>query len=209
MDKGRENKKTAGKNNNGLERILKESAKLLARQGYHGTSMRDLAETTGHSLAGLYHYLDSKEDLLFKINESGFTSLLENAKKVIEEQVKPEAKLRAVIGNHIDFFSNHMNEMRVMVFGTQDIDKKRSRLISDLKDDYARIINRVVADYIQSHSGDRPDEKEVSRKTYLLFGMMNWIYGWYSKNEHGSADELADDIYQTFTEGCVRRRAAR
>ncbi len=188
---------------NNLDAILKKSAKLMAKQGYHGTSMRDLAEVTGHSLSGLYHYLDSKDELIFKINERGFTSLLEIAKEIRERDILPADKLRSVISNHIDFFSGNMSEMRVMMFGTHDIDKKRSQVISDLKDDYASIVRQVVHDYLQSQSDKQFSESEISRKTYLLFGMMNWIYGWYSKNEHGSASELADDIYVTFTQGCL------
>lgn len=191
--------------NNGLDEILRKSAKLMAKQGYHGTSMRDLAETTGHSLSGLYHYLDSKDELLFKINERGFTSLLETAKNILEQEISPEDKLKAVIGNHIDFFSSNMSEMRVMMFGTHDIDRKRSQIIIGLKDDYASIVKQVVSGYMNSRSNKQFAEQEISRKTYLLFGMMNWIYGWYSKNEHGSASELASDIYDTFTQGCVKR----
>jgi len=189
--------------NNNLDEILKRSAELMAKQGYHGTSMRDLAGTTGHSLSGLYHYLESKDDLLFKINERGFTALLQRARSISQQDTLPGEKLEAIIRNHIEFFSNHLNEMRVMMFGTQDIDRKRGRIIGKLKDDYASIVTQVVAGYLERASERRFTASEISRKTYLLFGMMNWIYGWYSKNEHGPANELATDIYTTFTKGCA------
>ena len=96
-----------------------------------------------------------------------------------------------------------MSEMRVMMFGTHDLDRKRGQVIRQLKDDYASIVKLAVNGFIESQSDRLVSEPEVSRKTYLLFGMMNWIYGWYSKNEHGSADELAEDIYETFTKGCL------
>jgi AcrR family transcriptional regulator len=175
----------------------------MAKQGYHGTSMRDLAETTGHSLSGLYHYLDSKDDLLFKINERGFSSLIDTSRSILDQAISPDDKLMAIIANHVDFFSSHMSEMRVMMFGTHDIDKKRSQMIAELKADYASIVKKVVDGYVKDHSDKQFEEPEISRKTYLLFGMMNWIYGWYSRNEHGSANELAGDIYETFTKGCV------
>jgi len=31
---------------------------------------------------------------------------------------------------------------------------------------------------------------------------MNWIFGWYSATRHGTADQVADDIFRTFTRGC-------
>lgn len=197
--------KLSGKRNgnNSLDEILKKSARLMAKQGYHGTSMRDLAETTGHSLSGLYHYLDSKDDLLFKINERGFSSLIDTSRSILDRDISPADKLKAVISNHVEFFSSHMSEMRVMMFGTHDIDRKRSQMIVALKSEYASIVKQVVDGYIKGHSDKQIDEPETSRKTYLLFGMMNWIYGWYSRNEHGSASELASDIYETFTKGCL------
>lgn len=202
------NKLSVNRNgNNNLDEILKKSAKLMARQGYHGTSMRDLAETTGHSLSGLYHYLESKDELLFKINERGFSSLLGAAKSISEKEDPPDVKLKAVITNHIEFFSGHMNEMRVMMFGTHDIDRKRSQIINELKDNYAAIVEQVVGGYMRGHSRKEFAASEISRKTYLLFGMMNWIYGWYSRNEHGSAEELINDIYETFTKGCLGESA--
>jgi len=36
----------------------------FGRKGYEGASMRDLSRATGMSLAGLYHYFESKERLL-------------------------------------------------------------------------------------------------------------------------------------------------
>src|ERR1035437_4136971 len=165
---GTEPMPTKKSSNSGLDDILKKSAKLMAKQGYHGTSMRDLAQSMGHSLSGLYHYFDSKDDLLFKINERGFSSLLGTARGIVEQQISPADLRKAVIGNQIEFFSDHMSEMRVMMFGHHDIDRKRSQIIVGLKDEYASIVKQVVGDYMQSLPGKRFTELEISRQTYLL-----------------------------------------
>ncbi len=189
------------KGQNGLDDILEKCAALMAKKGYHGTSMRDLAVVTERSLSGLYHYFNSKEDLLFLINERGFSSLLENA-QTISKSWSSKEQLKKAIFDHIEFFSRHMNEMKIMMFGTQSIDKKQSKLINKLKDDYANEIKSIVSSYMHDSSNDVFSDAEVSRRTYLLFGMMNWIYGWYSKSEHGSSEALAQDIFNTFTQGC-------
>ena len=38
--------------------------------------------------------------------------------------------------------------------------------------------------------------------------MMNWIFGWYSFDEHGPVEALGEDIYITFTKGCLALRPA-
>lgn len=189
--------------NRALDEILEKSARLMASKGYHGTSMRDLAQTTGRSLSGLYHYFSNKQELLYLINYRGFGSLVKSAHQLMTEDLDAEKRLRKLIWNHVKFFSLHQSEMRVMMFGTHEIDEVRSREISGLKHEYSDEFKIAVAEYIYQHSGTKLDKKHLERKSYLLFGMMNWVYGWFSTDEHGTVEELAEDIYTTFTGGCI------
>jgi len=186
--------------NPNLDKILERSARLMAHRGYHGTSMRDLAEVTGRSLSGLYHYLEGKEDLLYLINRQGFTSLLDMVETLPGD---PAERLKALITRHIEYFADHLEEMRVMMFGTLDLSKDRGREISQLKEAYRQNVQTIVGKFIEGARGEPLGDAALTRKTYLLFGMMNWIFGWYSSGHHGSPRDLADDIYRTFTEGCA------
>lgn len=45
------------------EEILDAALEVIAREGYHGASVRELAEAVGLSQAGLLHYFPSKDEL--------------------------------------------------------------------------------------------------------------------------------------------------
>ena len=96
----------------GLDEILRYSARLMAQRGYHGTSLRDIASETGRSLAGLYHYFRTKEDLVYWINVRGFSALTKSLKAVLAELPNPEDRLYALIYNHLDYFSHHRDDGR-------------------------------------------------------------------------------------------------
>lgn len=49
------------------ERILEEAAALFVHYGYHGLSMRQIAEAAGVSKAGLYYHYEDKEALFLAI----------------------------------------------------------------------------------------------------------------------------------------------
>lgn len=198
--------------------ILAQSAALMSRQGYHGTSMRDLARTTGRSLSGLYHHFANKEELLYLINERGFSPLLANAERLRSEYRSGNDRPRAagpasaallcdLIGAHLGYFGSHLNEMRVLMFGTQPLSSTHGQAIRQLKDRYTEIFRFAVGEYIGARR-EAATATEIERKTYLLFGMMNWIFGWYSFDEHGPAEVLAEEIYITFTKGCLAVRPA-
>lgn len=49
------------------EEILHAALAVVAREGYHGASVKELAEAVGLSQAGLLHYFDSKDELFVEI----------------------------------------------------------------------------------------------------------------------------------------------
>lgn len=185
----------------GLDEILRKSATLMAAKGFHGTSMRDLAQETGRSLSGLYHYFRSKEDLLFLINSGGFTTLNTVWRELVETIEHPHEKLFAFIYFHISYFVEHMDEMRVMTWGTQTMHLEKARVIQKLKDRYTDGVKDVVRGLSESCTGQPIDDLRLARQTYLLFGMMNWTFTWYSPKRHGSTGDLIKDIYRTFVSG--------
>jgi AcrR family transcriptional regulator len=52
--------------------ILDAAAALFLEQGYHGFSMRQVAEHIGYSATTIYLYFASKDDLLFTVADEGF-----------------------------------------------------------------------------------------------------------------------------------------
>src|SRR5207237_4901580 len=97
-----------------LAHILRTSARIIAENSYHSTSMRDISRATGVSLAGLNHYCKSKEELLFLIQDHCFGRVLERLKERVKGIDDPFDKLRIFIDNHLSFFAANMAEMKVL-----------------------------------------------------------------------------------------------
>src|SRR5512132_1026637 len=80
-----------------LELILRTSARIFAEKSYHSTSMRDISRATSVSLAGLYYYCKSKEELLFLIQDHCFGRVLERLEQRIKGIDDPMTKLHIFI----------------------------------------------------------------------------------------------------------------
>jgi len=185
----------------GLREILRKSSRLMADVGFHGTSMRTLSRATDRSLSGLYHYFTSKEDLLFLINYHGFTTINETWQRMAGSFETPQARLYGFIYVHTHYYVANMDEMRVMMWGTQPLERERAMVIEKLKDQHTTDARNIVKELHEAATGRSIGHQRLSRLTYLLFGMMNWIFGWYSSRSHGSVDELIRDIFRTFMNG--------
>src|SRR5205807_7888419 len=160
-----------------LELILRTSARIFAKKSYHSTSMRDISRATGVSLAGLYHYCKSKEELLFLIQDHCFGRVLERLAQRVKETDDPFEKLRLFIDNHLSFFAANMAEMKVLSHEAESLAGDLHKHVSTKKEKYARVARKILREIAEQERTNVRIDLTVA--TYALFGMMNWIYNWY------------------------------
>ena len=178
-----------------LDHLLAQAARVFAEKGYHSTSMRDLAAASGMSLAGMYYYVDGKEELLALIQERCFTRVLEGGRRAALGATDPAERLQAFIRHHVTFFADHMAEMKVLAH-------EPDARVAGVKRRYVDVLERLLKDAA-------PDEAAVDRSAaaYVLFGMMNWIYTWYDPAGEIDPRRLADLIARIFLGGFVEAQS--
>jgi AcrR family transcriptional regulator len=186
-----------------LEFILRTSARIFAEKGYHSTSMRDISRETNVSLAGLYYYCRSKEELLFLIQDNCFGHVLERLVERLRETNEPVEKLRLVIENHLSFFAANMAEMKVLSHEADSLAGEWYEHVSGKKQQYTKLVRRILSE-VQAQQRGRENGRQkidLTVATYALFGMMNWIYNWYDPRGPLSVNDLVDNIARLFLSG--------
>ena len=197
-----------------LELILRTSARIFADKSYHSTSMRDISRATGVSLAGLYHYCKSKEELLFLIQDHCFGRVLERLEERIKTIEDPFEKLRIFVDNHLSFFAANMAEMKVLSHEAESLAGDLHEHVSTRKRQYTRTARKILSEvqHASANSAGRAPRRNGQRgrtakpidlavATYALFGMMNWIYNWYDPRGKLSVSQLVDNITRLFLTG--------
>ncbi len=182
-----------------LELILRTSARIFADKSFHSTSMREISRETGVSLAGLYHYCKSKEELLFLIQDHCFGRVLERLEQRIKGITDPFEKLRIFIDNHLSFFAANMAEMKVLSHEAESLAGDLHEHVSTKKEKYARLARRILRE-MQERQRIK-SQIDLTVATYGLFGMMNWIYNWYDPRGKLSVNQLVDNITRLFVNG--------
>ncbi len=187
-----------------LERLLSTAARVFADKGFHATTMRDLARATGMSLAGMYYYVRSKEDLLCAIQERCFHQVLAGAAAALADATGPTDRIARFIRHHVGFFTSHMSEMKVLSHEARSLSGARLEKINRLKRRYVDLLARLIAE-LEPDGAGRPDPRITA---YGLFGMMNWIYTWYDPKGPVSPETLAEHFAQLFLTGATAPSAA-
>lgn len=184
-----------------LERLLDVAAEIFADKGYHNTSIRDIAGTAGVSLSGLYYYFDSKDELLFRIQDRCFRTVLAELERRLAGLTDPEERLRTLIRNHVGFFVQHMAAMKVASHEYDSLRGEYRDRIRELRHRYVEITTEILRDLRRATGAG--DAVVLRVATFALFGMMNWIYTWYRPGRDVPVDRLSDHLYRVFTSGFV------
>jgi AcrR family transcriptional regulator len=188
-----------------LSKILDHATAVFYEKGYEGASMRDLSRVTGLSLAGLYYYFESKEELLYLIQKHYFTVVVERLQKRLENVSDAEARVRAFILNHFEYFlAENYKATKVLSKEDDVLAGNLSTEVTALKRRYYR----SCADLVGALKQEKGLEFNTRVAVLSLFGMMNWIYTWYKPQVDPEAGALArqvGDIFLTGIKSSVKR----
>src|SRR3989441_12024669 len=97
-----------------LAKILGHATEVFYEKGYEGASMRDLSRASGMSLAGMYHYFESKEKLLYLIQRHTFNTIVKQLRRKLDSAINPEERIRVLIFNHLEYFLANQKAMKVL-----------------------------------------------------------------------------------------------
>jgi AcrR family transcriptional regulator len=183
-----------------LDGLLSSAARVFAQRGYHRTSMRDLARASGISLAGVYYYVQSKEELLFLIQRRNFEAVLDGMRQALAGVSDPVDRLARFIDNHLDYFATHMAEMKVLSHEAGALTGEYLQRVNDMKREYTRALMDILAEIEKTHGPAHANRRVAA---YSLFGMMNWIYNWYDPLGDVGVELLSQTICRLFLGGYV------
>lgn len=179
------------------ELLLATAANVFAAKGFHPTTMRDLARATGMSLAGIYYYVRSKDELLYLVQHQCFTAVLRGADRVAEVHRDPAERLTALIEHHVGFFADHMDEMKVLSHEADSLSGDHCRVVGDLKRRYLDLMVDALG-ALDEAEGLRVPPRVAA---FALFGMLNWIYTWYDPSGPVPLPALAEHFATIATHG--------
>lgn len=181
--------------------ILRIAAQLFAQRGYEGTSLDMIAEQMGMHKATLYHYVRSKEEVLYYCLVKSFENLDEVVEKMQDRSIPTLERLRFFATSLAHAQNNDFGRCLVIVglrplTGDASVDIRR----------FQRRLDNTVRDLITEGiaSGDiKPCAPALL--SAMLFGMLNWVPQWY----HADGKFSLDDVVDTFMNALVYGIAAK
>ncbi len=192
--------KNAERHDRKLAGILRAASRIFAQEGYDRASIRLVAEAAGVSVPGIYHYVRSKEELLFLIQHRAFDDLVQRYVSDSEREKDPAARLELLIRNHLERFVANMEELVVC---SREIDRLQGSFLEQVQALQRKYFSKAVQIFEEIGRQRGTPHVEPRIAALAMFGSINWIFTWYRPLAGEAPEKLASDFARLFLHGFV------
>ncbi|MFK7836885.1 MAG: TetR/AcrR family transcriptional regulator [Sulfitobacter sp.] len=178
-------KETKPRRGNKREEVLKRAAELIARQGFDGTSMRDIASAVDMLPGSLYYHFPSKEDMLLAIHERVVNDMINGVQSAIAKGKDPWDRLERAAVAHLKGLLDTGNLVAII---SPNFAEGREELNQSLKN-HRREYETIFRDLFDAL--DMPPGTDRALLRLQLLGALNWVPVWYNPKGGKKPDKIA------------------
>jgi TetR/AcrR family transcriptional regulator, cholesterol catabolism regulator len=157
--------------------------------------VEEIAETVGILKGSLYHYIDSKEDLLFGILREVHVEvdeLLSGARG--RDDLSPLERLLEYVRRQATYNAKNIAKISVYYRDLNQLSAERAAEIATLRRAHERYVISMIAEAQQD--GEIDPELNPTLVAAEVFASVGWLYTWYRPGRSVPAAKLADFIVE-------------
>jgi AcrR family transcriptional regulator len=186
--------------------VTRAAVELFAAQGYANTSVQQIVQAAGVTKGALYHYFESKDDLLFGIYERLLSLQKSRLDEIIARGGAVDEVLRAVCVDVIETSIEHLAEGTVFFRSMHMLTAPRQQEVTRRRrayhDEFAALIEAGQAE--GRWRSDVPTAVLVAH----FFSDVHYLSHWYSPEGPEGASLVAAQLADLFLTSLRRSDAA-
>jgi AcrR family transcriptional regulator len=186
-------------------RILGTAAALFRTKGYAQSTTRELAGMIGLKKASLYHYVQSKEDLLYEISLESLQQIDRDVAAAIAASA-PGDILGDLIKAHICSALGNRDHHAVMLSELRSLSEPRRQEVIRSRDAYEARVRGVISQGQAEHL--LRSDIDPKYMTLALLNLLNWTIFWYQLGGPMEPEQLAHLLASIFIDGASAPKSA-
>ncbi len=188
-----------------MDQALGGALSAFLEFGYHGATMRSIAERANISVAGLYHYYASKHDMLVALLNLTMTDLHLRSSAARQQGRDPVERF-ALLVECLALYHTHRRELGfVGASEMRSLAPEARRSVATARREMQRMVDQEVEDAVRSGDFRTTRPREAAR---AVVTMCTALPQWFRDTGPASAEQIAAQ-YVVFALDLVRSVAER
>ena len=160
------------------QEVIDAGAKIFFARGYVDASVQDIADELGILKGSLYHYIDTKEDLLFRLLEQVHEDVRAIMLQVAARRdLDPLARIVLYVMRTVEYSIRHAMKISVYHHDVERLTDQRRKVIFGHRREHEDFLTELI---LEAQRGGQADPSLDARiLTNCVFGTVIWVYRWY------------------------------
>ena len=180
--------------------ILHAALRAFRENGYHATTLDDIAEHVGVRKTALYHYFPDKEAILYECHRESLSEIRQLMKEAMKLETAAE-RLAHIIQEHVRVMTDTMDGSPI-AFEVPALSAERQAEVIAARDRYERSLRKIIDQGVKSGEFRQVDSKIT---VFVILGAINWIARWYQPEGTLHAQELGSEFANHLVGGLTCR----
>jgi AcrR family transcriptional regulator len=184
--------------------ILHAAAKMFVENGYHETSLADIAASLHVTKPTLYYYVSSKEEMLAQIASAALEGSEEHFRDACARGRDALDALRVFTRAYVVAMNGDFGRCLLAARHLRFSPETQEKLTAGF-----RRIDTFVRDLIERGARDGSIASVDPRMSaFVFYGAVNWIPHWYRDGGSMSPEQAADAMFDVLSAGFARATGA-
>jgi len=173
-------------------RILRAAVKLFAEKGFDATTVQEVVAAAEVTKGALYHYFDSKDDLLYEIYHSLIGLQTTDLDGIIAQDLGAKETVRAILVNLVVTTASRIDETAVFVREMHKLNSERMAAFRADRRRYQKTFRDVIAK--AQAAGEFSSLVPADTSVLIALGVVNQLPNWYRPDGPKSPEQLGAEI---------------
>jgi AcrR family transcriptional regulator len=181
------------------KRIFRDASKLFLQQGFHESSMRQIAEEAGMGKSTIYDYFSSKEEILLFFVEEEMDSVHVEAARIAEKNIQASEKLSKILNSLWEYLKQHQAMAALFTREVSRLSENATRRVRMRRLKYRSILQDVIQQGIEEGEFRDLDAELLASTLHSMITMP--YYDWLQRDRLVSDRKIVDVIMDLFFDG--------
>ncbi|MCW2682041.1 MAG: TetR/AcrR family transcriptional regulator [Frankiales bacterium] len=159
--------------------VLEAAIHVFYSKGYADASMRDVADRVGLLKGSLYHYISSKEELLFTVLSKSHDEAVEIMDRVEQVDGRADERLALYLSLMSSWYLANVERVSIYFREGGHLSGARAKAVRVQRKDALAFLCRLLED-AKDEGLVRPDV-DTTLASLMIFGQLNSVPDWYKR----------------------------
>jgi AcrR family transcriptional regulator len=169
--------------------VIDAAIEVFFEKGYPAASIQDVADRVGVLKGSLYYYIESKEDLLFRIFDDVHEQSTAILREVQEQELPAIETVRVYIEKHVEWYLKNVKEVSVFFHEWRHLSGERLRTAKERRRGYEERFRELITK--AQKAGDINPDVDPKYASFYVLAAVNAVPDWYRPRGADSAREIA------------------